>query len=248
MRPFHTQTECMTVCDAFPARCKSRLTQGMHVEGFITPNSAACTGSHCRRYMFMSLHASAAVLLSGLKTMELVARSPAPVTRADPSASPYRSVGTWIFLLLIFMLGTLFGLWLPRLCQRGQWMGGKIKAMAWGIWSKGSTWATIILCWAGETGHLRRSPIRGGTPKRGTHMNTGQMSPPWCNSTGTEASEGKVSSATTRSSPSSSDRISRAPTPDRGAQNLTRRQKSTREPSFRRAMEAMMAAASPRKP
>ena len=182
--------------------------------------------------------------------MEVIPAPPQAVTLREPATNPYRSVGAWIFLAMIFMAGTLFGLWLPRLCQRGQRVGGRIKILAENTWAKIKTVGGIIQCWANENSTMNRSLLRGGTPKRGTHMNTEQTSPPWYNSTETEDHEGTAKKSQQESpSPRNSSGPSQSAYPSRaeGSDTLHPGRAEHERLRFRKTMEAMITAASPRK-
>ena len=181
--------------------------------------------------------------------MEVIPVPPRAVTLREP-ANPYYSIGAWIFLGMIFMAGTLFGLWLPRLCQRGHQVGGSLKTLAQKVWAKAKEVGCIIQCWASANSTMNRSLLRGGTPKRGTHTNTEQMSPPWCSSTETDEHEGtlkrehkEVQSHRNSSGPSRPASSTR----EEGTNTHHPEGTETGKPRFRKTMEAMITAASPRK-
>lgn len=134
-------------------------------------------------------------------------------------------------------------------CQKGQWLGGQLRTGAQVLWEtlKLTRWAHAISWWASESNQQGRSLLRDGTPKRGTHMSTERMFPPWRSSIEIEVHEGESSSTARKSSTSSSNPTSKSSTPDRRERSTTRQQGVAREQGFRRTMEAMLAAASPRK-
>ena len=201
-------------------------------------------------FLSMSVSVHTCSPLSAGSKMEVVPASQRVATLREPAENPYRSVGAWIFLAMIFMAGTLFGLWLPRLCQKGHWMGGQLKILGRKSWAKVRAVVDIIQCWANENSTMNRSLLRGGTPKRGTHMNTEQTSPPWYNSSEIEEHEGTADSSHqgNQGRPNTSGPSQPALSAPGGEREIRRpKQESQEKPKFRKAMEAMITAASPRK-
>ena len=112
-------------------------------------------------------------------TMEVAVTTPPSPIATVSEDNPYHSVGAWIILVTSFLMGTLFGLWLPRLCQRSREVGGQLYRMGSKVWQALYPWGTEVkvfmvkvACWLNENSQKGRHKLRGGTPRRGTHTNT----------------------------------------------------------------------------